>query len=388
MGEADEFLATCFGVAPHRWASGGFDDLLSLADVDAQLSGGGLRRPAIRLVRDGEVLDPATWTRRARTGARWVDDLVHPGRTFGLFGDGATIVLQSLHRWWTPLARFCRALEGALGHAVQANAYLTPPGAAGLTPHHDTHDVFVLQVAGRKHWTVREPMVDAPLARHRSDHEEAAAQPVLITAALRPGDCLYLPRGFVHSAAAQEGVSLHITVGVLSTTLHDLVRRIVDRTADEPAFRRSLPAGYGADLDRAGGVVKEAISELMGWLERLPVDEVAHDLVDAVARRRAPLLEGQLLELAALGDLDDATVVVRRPDVAARLALDGDRARLVLADRSVELPAPVAPALVRLLDGGPHRVADLADLLDEPSRLVLVRRLVREAVLRTTTHGP
>jgi hypothetical protein len=40
-----------------------------------------------------------------------------------------------------------------------------------------------------------------------------------------------------------------------------------------------------------------------------------------------------------------------------------------------------------LLDGQPRRVGDLADLLDADSRRVLVRRLVREGVLRTTPTG-
>jgi hypothetical protein len=65
----------------------------------------------------------------------------------------------------------------------------------------------------------------------------------------------------------------------------------------------------------------------------------------------------------------------------------------VLADRELDLPAAAQPALVRLLDGEAHAVADLADLVDGPSRLVLVRRLVREGVLRTIsadvgTNGP
>ena len=68
---------------------------------------------------------------------------------------------------------------------MQANAYLTPAGAAGLAPHHDTHDVFVLQVAGAKHWTVRAPVVDTPLPRHVSDHDAAAGQPVLFEADMR-----------------------------------------------------------------------------------------------------------------------------------------------------------------------------------------------------------
>lgn len=386
VGDPDRFLAEHFAATPHRWTSRPFDDLLSLADVDGQLSGAGLRRPALRLVRDGQVLDPATWTRRARTGAVWVDDLVHPGRTLAHFAEGATIVLQSLHRWWPPLTRFCRELEAALGHAVQANAYLTPPGAAGLTPHHDTHDVFVLQVHGTKHWTVREPLVEAPLARHRSDHTVAAQQPVLFEAEMAPGDCLYLPRGFVHSASTQDGVSLHVTVGVLATTVHDLLRRILDRAADEPAFRRTLPPGHAADADSARAVVKEAVAELSGWLAHLDVDPVADHLVESVALRRAPLLDGQLLELAALGAVDDDTVVELRAGVVARATVDGGRLALRLGDRRLDLPSPVAPAVARLLDGAAHRVGDLGDLLDEGSRAVLVRRLIREGALRTS-HG-
>ena len=362
-------------------------DLLSVRDVDAQLSGAGLRRPAVRVVRDGEVIDASTWTRRARTGAVWVDDLVHPGRTLDLFADGATIVLQSLHRWWPPLTGFCRGLEADLGHAVQANAYLTPPGAAGLTPHHDTHDVFVLQVEGTKHWTIREPLVEAPLARHRSDHEAAAAQPVRFEADMAPGDCLYLPRGTIHSASAQEGVSLHITIGVLATTVHDLVRRIVDRTADDPAFRRALPVGYAADRDVAAGAVKEVLAELGAWIEQVDVDEVALDLVDSVAGRRSPVLTGQLLELARLGSVRDDTVVARRSDAVPRITRAGDRVQVRLGDRRVDLPAAVEPALHRLLDGSTHAVAELDDLADHSSRLVLVRRLIREGALRTA-DGP
>ena len=290
------------------------------------------------------MLDPAKWTRRARSGSTWIDDLVHPGRTLDLFADGSTIVLQSLHRWWPPLAEFCRSLEVELGHAVQANAYLTPPGAAGLSAHHDTHDVFVLQVHGSKHWTLREPLVDAPLARHRSNHEAAAEQPVLEEVDLGPGDCLYLPRGFIHSAAAQEGTSLHLTIGVLATTVHDLVQRIVDRAGDDPAFRRSLPPGYGEDGATAAHVVKGVVADLVSWLERLDVDEVAADVVDHVARRRVPLMGGHLLDLASLDEISDETTVIRRHGAVARVEPAGDRVLVVLVDRRVDLPASVDSA--------------------------------------------
>lgn len=381
-------------MAPHRWHhAGGFDDVLSFAGVDAALTGAGLRRPAVRLVRDGEVLDPAAYTRGARTGAVHIDDLIDPGRTLDLFAAGATVVLQGLQRWWAPAARFCRQLEVGLGHAVQANAYLTPPGAAGLAPHHDTHDVFVLQVSGTKHWVVREPTVEAPLPRHTSDHEAAAAQPVLFEADLRPGDVLYLPRGFVHSAAAQQGVSLHLTVGVLATTVHDVLRRLVDMAGDEPAFRASLPPGWPEDDAAATDAVKAAVADLVAWLAGVDPGEVADRLRRRYVAGRTPLLEGQLLEIARLDDVDDDTVVVRRPGTVGSLALDppaadprddGDlRLRLVLGDRQLVMPAMLEGAVRRLTDGAPHRVGDLADLLDAASRQVLARRLIREGVVHT-----
>ena len=390
VGDVSTFLARQFTVEPVLSSAGAFDDLLSLADVDRQLTGGGLRRPAIRLIQDGTPIDPAAWTKPARTGSTRLDDVVDPGPTLERFASGATIVLQSLHRWWPPLGRFCRDLELVLGHATQANAYLTPAGAAGLAPHHDTHDVFVLQVAGTKHWDLREPLVEAPLPRHRSDHASAAALPVVRQIDLAPGDCLYLPRGFIHSATAQQAVSLHLTIGVLTTTAHDVLRRLVERAGEVPTFRRTLPPGVttGDDGER---VVHEVVSQLQEWLRTVDAGEVAGELRDRFWAGRRPLLDGQLLELATLAALDDDSVLRRRDGSTCDVVDDaeGDGIVLTLGDRRLHLPAGLEPVLRRLLDGAPHRVGALADALDGPSRLVLARRLVREGVLRRVDdRGP
>jgi bifunctional lysine-specific demethylase and histidyl-hydroxylase NO66 len=365
-----------------------YDGLLSLSDVDAALSGHGLRRPSVRLVRDGEVIDPTSWTRRVRTGAVTVDDAIDPGRVLDHFASGATVVLQSLHRWWPPIARFCRELETDLGHAVQANAYLTGPRAVGLAPHHDTHDVFVLQLHGTKQWTVREPLVEAPLRRHRSDADVAARQPVRLTAELVPGSCMYLPRGFVHSAQAQEGSSLHLTLGVLATTAADVVRRVAHLAGDHPALRRSLPAGWATDPAMAGQVVKDIVAELVSFVGSLDPDEIADSMAERFAASREPSLVGRLVDLDRLSTLDDRTVITRRDRIGPGVVDAHDQlVRLRTADRTVELPAALAPVVSRLLDGRSRTVGELADALDAPSRLVLVRRLVREGLLTIVTSN-
>jgi len=388
VGDAVAFLDTQYTVEPHLRRAVGFTDLLSLGDADRAITGGGLRTPAVRLVRAGQALDASTFARRVRTGSTWVDGVVHPGRVVQHLSEGATVVLQSLQRWWPPITEFCRELEVALEQPVQANAYLTPPGASGLAPHHDTHDVFVLQLHGSKRWSIRSPLVPSPLARHHSSPEAAGHQPMLFEVDLQEGDCLYLPRGFVHSAQAQTGTSLHLTVGVLATTVHDLLRDVVDRTADHVPFRRSLPVGYATQAAVAAQVVKDAVNELLQWLGELDQAPVADELQRRFWSNRPAPLAGQLVELAGLGSIEEATVVQRRAGVDAAVIGGGRVLRVRLSDRQLTLPVALEDAVRLLVDGAPHRLDELQQWLDIPSCLVLVRRLVREGVLRTLPAAP
>jgi hypothetical protein len=60
---------------------------------------------------------------------------------------------------------------------------------------------------------------------------------------------------------------------------------------------------------------------------------------------------------------------------------------LTLGDRFLTLPSACEAAVGRLL-AGPVEIGDLADLLDEASRLVLARRLVREGLLVVEDPSP
>src|SRR5204862_283793 len=84
-------------------------------------------------------------------GGAEIADQVADDKVLSALADGSTLVLQGLHRTWPPLVGFGTQLADELGHPVQINAYITPPQNQGFAPHHDVHDVFVLQVSGRKH---------------------------------------------------------------------------------------------------------------------------------------------------------------------------------------------------------------------------------------------
>ena len=256
---AAEFLADYWEQQPlavPRGEEGRFDDLLSVADVERLVSQGGLRTPGLRLVKEGGTISEAQYATDISWRPKPFLGTVDPDRVANAFAEGATIVLQALHHTWLPLARFCRELEAELGAGVQANSYYTPRRSQGFAVHHDTHDVFVLQVAGEKHWRVYDPLLELPLKNQRWSKELGEAGPAVLELTLRAGDTLYLPRGWLHDALTSETDSLHVTVGVNVPTWADAFRAALEECESDVEFRRSVPddGEMSADLvDRLGG---------------------------------------------------------------------------------------------------------------------------------------
>jgi uncharacterized RmlC-like cupin family protein len=372
VGEPARFAVEHWGRAPlHRPGAdaAAYADLFSLADVDSLISSASLRTPAFRLVRDGRPLPEGSYTKSGRIGSRAVSDLADPGLVFEQFRGGATIVLQSVHRYWAPLTRFCRELELALTHPVQVNIYVTPPASRGLGVHHDGHDVFVLQVHGRKRWDVFDVGDDDGAGERRVEAE------------LEPGDALYLPKAFPHAARTTETASVHLTIGVLATSWREVLRQAVDEALADPAFSEPLPVGFAEEPSALSAAVAAQLGDLAGRLEKQDAQALSRDAAERFWSSRPPILTGQLQQLLALDAIDDTTPMRVRPGSVCRLSRAGDRLAVVLGDRRLSMPAWVEPAVRAMLDRGTFRVGELAEHLDQRSRLVLVRRLVREGLL-------
>ena len=348
--------------------NGGSADLLSLEDVDRLLTTTSLRTPTFRLVKAGSQIPESAYTRSGRTGSKPVSGMADPARIFEHFGDGATIVLQGLHRYHEPVTRFCRDLELELGHPCQANAYITPPGAQGLDLHSDPHDVFVLQTFGEKRWTVHA----AP--------GEPGREP--IEATLRAGDALYMPKGTPHAASAQAVVSGHLTVGVHVTSWREVVADAWRNAALDAALDEPVAAGWHRDLGAFAQELSARLASAASALGELDTGQVAIERERRFLSSRGQLMRGALRARLALDAIDDTSVLRRRPGAICELRLDGDRLQVLLGDRRLEMPATLEPAMHVVAGKDPITAVDLSGTIGEPrSRLVLVRRLVREGLL-------
>lgn len=76
-----------------------FVDLLSPAVVDELLAERGVRTPFIRMAKEGTLLARERYVGPAGFGAE-MPDQVDSAKVLAQFADGATIVLQGLHRLW------------------------------------------------------------------------------------------------------------------------------------------------------------------------------------------------------------------------------------------------------------------------------------------------
>ena len=369
MGDPDVFAQQLWTQRPqHLQAPGSFEDLLSLDDVDRIVSTMGIRLPAFRLVKDGDTLPPARYTKTTRTGSQEATGVIDARAVFAEFGAGATIVFQSMHRYWEPLADYCRSLEIALGHPVQANAYITPPGAKGFDAHEDEHDVFVLQSYGTKQWRIHDR------------HDLPPRRPPLIDAVVAPGDALYIPAGYPHSASTQEQASAHITIGILALKWSDLLKQTVrlleaDRALDEP-----LPLRFADDDGSFTNEVHRRLQQLASSVGSVDPEDMARRLRRRVLTTRQPLLRGQIHRLLTLDEVGDETTVGRRAGSICVLdRVDGELSAM-LGDRELRLPLGAEPAMRLVAAEETFVVGELPDL-DEAGRLVLVKRLIREGLL-------
>ncbi len=360
-----------------RGEPGRFDGVLSDADVERLVCETAIRSPAFRLVRDGAQLPLSGYTRDIpwRPGSFAGTAVVD--RVAAEHAAGATLVLQALHLHHHPAALYCRGLEIALGWPVQANAYCTPAASQGFAVHHDTHDVFVLQVSGRKRWRIYAPVLELPLKDQRWSAEwagDVGEPPHDIT--LRAGDSLYIPRGWPHEAAAADVGSLHITVGLHPPTRLEAMRAALAACADDIAFRYAL----GADGELPADLVERLAA-------RLASDDVARRARRRFVDSRRPILDGQLTQVRALGALTVDTPLQRRPTVIADLEpdLEGGGVALRFEGKLVAFPAKAAEAVAAVHGAqGSFRAAQLPGRLDGAGRLVLVKRLVREGFLLVT----
>ncbi|MGU3495482.1 cupin domain-containing protein [Xanthobacteraceae bacterium A53D] len=353
--------------------------LFDIRDIDRVLTQSQPTYPQIRLLSKatGVAWDALSEGWLGRSGAG------HLGAVHEAYADGNSVVIE-MRRMWGAVDRLCRSAEALLHHKASAELYLTPKGSQAFDIHYDLHDVFLLQLDGRKEWRVYDPVFPFPTA-------EATPNPLcghLVgepthTLTLNKGDLLYMPRGFPHQGLTSDEPSLHITIGIYPYRMHDLiVRALALASADHEILRQSLPVGFLNGVDRNG--LRSRLRACLAVLDDAAADNALDSLGQEFLDGLPPVPDGQIAELNHLPSMTCETWVERRAHMPCFVREAAGEATLQFPGGRLQGPASLRTAFQQIAaTEGPFSAAELPDDLSRADRLLVVRRLVRDGLLRT-----
>jgi ribosomal protein L16 Arg81 hydroxylase len=350
-----------------------YGHLLDRTDLRRLLAFTWVNRRDARIVKNGQS-DPALAIFDGEGRAS-------PVALMAAYVEGHTVVVNNLQTRHQATSCLCRSLEVFFRQPVGANAYLTPARAAGLAPHFDDHDAFVLQLEGSKEWRLYDFCAEQPLrGRHFDVPASALGEPSLVLR-LAPGDLLYLPRGLVHEAHSTDTSSLHLTLGVSSVHWMDLLREaIANRALAELPLRRTLPP-LSTDyrtwrndvLCRARDLATGDLSAfLSNALNRLEIEFIS---------TLAPLDDNGFEQLDAL---DRTTMDSRfRHRIGTVCCVESGplESRIHFPGNAVSFPPRALEVVEFIASHDRFATRDLPDVIDDPSKLNVVRKMVMTGLL-------
>lgn len=244
---------------------------------------------SLKLVRDTVAVPPEQYCRVVQTqaGSTLRPD---PAKVSIFLATGASLIAGDVQELTPPMHALAAELGRAFAASVNANVYCSFKGVQAFGTHFDLTDVFAVQTEGEKVWRLYENRADAPVDMPPDSPEtrrwlEHSRGRVMTEVRMRPGDVLYLPRGWYHDALAQDGASLHVTYSVLPLYGRIIFSLLEQAAMQDPAFRAYLP-GAGQDGGRALQSHLTDLGRRLAALAALPEfrDEVAMAQERLVAR--------------------------------------------------------------------------------------------------------
>ena len=232
----------CIGPQPHLPRLAPF---LSWKDVNDLLSTHMMTGEICRLVKD----------KRAEPPTRYIDlntRFVKSKAIKAILRDGGTLVLNNVEAYFPYLRTMALELERLTFAAVHINVYAVWGSFSAFGLHRDPQDSLVVQLEGRKHWTLWKQAVP-----EGQDMSEVSAANSAFDGVIEPGQWIYMPRGCWHTASGCGEPSLHATVGLTHYSLADIIAWLLE---DDATCGQMTLRDISADLNHAKETVLDIVN--------------------------------------------------------------------------------------------------------------------------------
>ena len=258
----------------------------------------------------------------------------------------------------------------------------------GIGPHVDNYDVFLIQTAGTRTWSVGRhkmstrdemdsltPDLPVRILRDEFDSEKLT---------LKAGDMLYLPPRVVHCGTALSDNAMTLSVGCRAPSAAELVARVAE-SLQETAFERytdvDLPHRKNTSLERGPSITKKAKEDMkllvLDTVSELLDDELAWDsLVGKVATEAQRYSDAIVCPYVMIDDEHFIKKWGSSPQEAMRRVMDGnghiERTTGISFATSTVTPGNSSKVLSRL-----HAHGETWQVVDDTKASTLFRRIER-----------
>lgn len=363
-----------------------YSSILTFDDLNDYLSRSDIRYPDIRVVNNGAELPLDEYAYTYSYGNNVFQGNINIDKVLNFYQNGATISFQLLQRSIKKLSLFSNMIERYLKCSTQTNLFLTPSNSQGFTAHYDTHSVIILQIYGHKTWRLYDETVNLPLVRDveyddevnidlNSPHREIV---------LEAGDFLYVPKGVYHEAFTTEKDSLQIAVGLHPKSWSEIMHIAIDEFSREYSELRKSPTKsfIKNDFDHLEDVFKKIISNIHSNInienlfKNLEINNISNQIIDN---------ENRLKDSVYFEDINNKTKVKVR-DIKTILKSVNETILILFNDKEITFPIGIKKELDFIIRETEEFTAkDVPGVLDEDSRILLIKLLIQEGLLTITT---
>lgn len=149
-------------------------------------------------------------------------------KLYELMKDGASLALNKIENC-PQTDRIRKQIASFSSRQTIVSGYAAFGHEPSFGNHWDTHDVFAVQLIGKKRWTIYEPTENNPLYKNSSVGKEhqCTASPFM-DIILEPGDVFYLPRGWWHEVTASGSETFHLAIGTYPPYITDYLNWLTE----------------------------------------------------------------------------------------------------------------------------------------------------------------
>ncbi|HLX06851.1 MAG TPA: cupin domain-containing protein [Thermoanaerobaculia bacterium] len=381
----EEFIGKHYGKSvfvEHRHDRDYYGGFVTLADLDSCLLAAAASPKTIL-----QLVPPPGSSRSALPVQA---SAISKDRIYDAYLSGDTVRLIGVEHYWAPVASLAASMHDAFAATIGINIFLTPPRSQAFPLHFDLVDTFLIQVAGAKRWQIWEPTYEQPMETRLSQHHlpnvtvlDESKLKLCEDSLLEAGDILYMPRGFYHKGTTEDELSLHVTATVKQVYWLDLLQRAFEVAAlDHVNLREALPPGFLGDPQVRQSLSQHFAGMLQSFCELASFDQGFDSFVEEEIRSQPFPPDGHFAVLPELEQLSAGSVVERRRGLACWVDFSPETASIHFGPNQVRGPLSLALALQFVRDHPRFRVSEVPGALSLDSKVVLIRRLVREGLLR------